>query len=80
MEAANQEIDGRPIGSLGEDGRPKLQQGFGEISPRYIFTPRSRISYSPLLCAAELTKTWIEDNLDIYKAWISTHQTIASVY
>ena len=29
MESANQEIDGRPLPPLGEDGRPKYRIGFG---------------------------------------------------
>lgn len=42
MESANQEIDGRPLPPLGEDARPKYQQGFGK--PTFFLTDRSTVA------------------------------------
>jgi hypothetical protein len=80
MEAANQEIDGRPIGSLGEDGRPKLQQGFGEYLPPVFIDSSLEGFLLTFPYSAELTKAWIEDNLDIYKARIPSRQATTSIY
>lgn len=60
MESANQEIDGRPLPPLGEDARPKFRQGFGKLGAHLL-------GMAMLTGDIDLLKTWIEENLDLYK-------------
>lgn len=61
MESASQEIDGRPIPNLDDESRPKFRAAFGELSMLAMSLTVQ------LLTIIDMTRLWIDDNLEIYK-------------
>ena len=60
-ESATQDAEGRPLGNRAEDGGgSKYGKGFGMLRSLKPF-------FFELTFSLELTRVWIEDNLEIYK-------------
>ena len=73
MESANQEIDGHTLGPLNEESHAKYKLGFGELMPEahIQLTLQKPLGSNHVIYRLDLTKNWIEDNLEIYKVWIT---------